>query len=85
VPSHAGRLLGALVKHTRGQHDADRLLHGLKDPRRHLRLMALGRTVDNPNVMARASQVVAHFLEAGTIEKSSNADETYDPGLIGFF
>ena len=64
------------------EHDTDWLLDALEDPRRHVRLMAFRRTIDHPNVRTRPPQVVAHSLEAWSIEKAGDRDETDDPFLV---
>src|SRR5688572_24769967 len=62
---HSGGFVGRLFLPPRCEYDADRLLYGLEDPRRHIRLMALGRAVNHPDAVRRAAEVVAHPLEAG--------------------
>src|ERR1700722_8592792 len=83
--AHARRIAGAFAELSRREHDADRLLHALEDPRRHVRLMALGRTVDHKNVRARPAQIVAHPLEPRPVEKAGDGDETDNAFLVRIF
>src|ERR1700674_4818423 len=66
-----------------GHHNyADRLLHSLKDARVHFWLVALGGAVDDPDVVACTSHVVAHLLESRSSEKSRDSDETDDSCIV---
>ena len=82
--TRAGTLGSLLRELARSQHDAHRLLHALEDARRHLRLVALGRAVDHPDVGAGAPQIVAHLLETRPVEESRDGDEA-DDALLVFF
>ena len=62
----------------RRQHDADRLLHTLEDARRHVRLVAFRRTIDDPDIGAVPAQVFAHLLKAGAVQEARHRDEADD-------
>ena len=79
---HVRRLLLVLSEFSRREHDADRLLHALEDAGRHVRLVALRRAVDHPDVRAGPAQVVAHLLEARPVEKAGDGDETDDAFFV---
>ena len=79
---HMRRHLVVFTESSRGQHDADRLLHALEDARRHVGLMAFRRTVDHPDVRARPAQIIAHLLEARPVEKAGDGDEADDAGFV---
>src|ERR1700674_5089859 len=44
--------------------------------------MAFRRAVNDPNVVASASHVVAHFLESGSPEKARHCDEANNPCVV---
>ena len=67
-----------LLRRARGEHDAHGLLHALEDARVDLRLVALRRAVDDPDVVAGAAEVVAHLLKAWTAEEAGHGDEADD-------
>ena len=62
--------------------DADRLLNALKDASGYVGLMAFGRTVDDPDVIGLAAEVVAHLLEAGAVKEPGDRDEANDAGVM---
>src|SRR5258708_19462404 len=43
-----------------------------------LRLMTLGRTIDNPDFVGVAAQILAHLLESGAIQEPGNCNEAYN-------
>src|SRR5258708_5847812 len=43
-----------------------------------LRLMTLGRTIDNPDFVGVAAQILAHLLESGAIQDPGNCNEAYN-------
>src|SRR6185437_1993517 len=65
-----------------GQNDADWLLHPLKDARRDLGLMPFGRAIDDPYLGTCTPQIVTHFFEAWSVEKTSHSNEANDPFLV---
>src|SRR5438067_2455678 len=66
-----------------GHHNyANWLLYGLKDTCIHFWLVALWRAVDDSNVVACASHVVAHLLESRSNEKSRYSDEAGDSRVV---
>ena len=75
------RSLRFAFRGTRGEHDAHGLLHALKDARVDFRLMALGRAVDHPDVVAGAAQVIAHLLKARPAQETGHGDEAHDARL----
>ena len=60
------------------QHDADGLLHSLKDSATDGRLMAFWRAINDENLVGFAAQIGAHLLEARTVQKSGDSDEAND-------
>src|ERR1039457_7229489 len=44
--------------------------------------MALGRTIDDPNVVTSSTHVVAHLLKSRAVEEASNGNETHDTGVV---
>ena len=69
-------------RRARGKRDANRLLHALKNASVHLGLMTFWRAIDDPNVVAGAAHVVAHFLKAGATKKARHGDEADDAGIV---
>ncbi|ODN68805.1 hypothetical protein A6302_03906 [Methylobrevis pamukkalensis] len=58
------------------------MLDTLKDTCRHLRLVALRRAVDHPDVGATGAQVGPHLLETLPVEEARHGDEADDALLI---
>src|SRR5258708_839502 len=79
---HPCGLVAALVELACRKGDANWLLHTLKNARRHIRLMSFWRAVNDPDFGTSAAQIVAHFLEARTVEEAGDADEADDAFLV---
>ena len=68
----------------RGKHDAHWLHHALEDARGNLGLVALGRAVHNPDLIASFAQILPHALEAGAAEEARHGDEGHDTAATAF-
>ena len=78
-PHPSRRILVRVASRRAGHDDAHRLLHALENAAGDRRLMALRRTIDDPDLVGVAAQVGAHLLEARSVEEAGDADEADDP------
>ena len=62
----------------RGHHDANRLHDTLKDAGVDGGSVTFGGAVNDPDVVAGAAEIVAHFFEARSVEESGDGDEAND-------
>ena len=69
-------------RRARREHNADGLLHALKNAGVDFRLMPFGRTIDDPDIMTGAPQVVAHLLESRTVEEPGHGNKTHHARLM---
>lgn len=67
--THRGGLLVLLRRSAQRQHDADRLLHALKDAGADRRLVSFGRAVDHVDLVRFLPQVGAHLLKARPVQE----------------
>src|SRR5207244_3886436 len=67
------------IRRARSEHDADWLLYSFKNPRVDPGLVPLWRAVDYPNLVGGATEIIAHLLEAGSIEEASHRDKAHNP------
>src|SRR5437016_661537 len=67
---------------TRSQHNTNGLLNALENAGIDFRLVPFGRAIDDPDVIARSTQVVAHLLKSRPVQEASHSNKTNNSGLV---